>query len=193
MTRFDRSPARRPGRDGSPARRPGLAGLVVLAVVATGTVAGVAWELVVTPARLTRTAGGLSLDEVAGATVFAATGWFCVVTAVPAVVVGALLAPIARRAVTRTGSLAATVLSGVAPAVLGVVAWQVGELIGRGPSSAQAAAVPVGGAVDAALSLGTPVALLVGPLVALVVVLVVTVWPDRGAAGRDSPPVTPGD
>lgn len=152
---------------------------LVLAVAVVGVLAGVAWAFVVTPTRLARVGSGLQLDEVAGATVFAATGWFCVVTAVLGLVVGVLLAPVARRAATTGRALAATVAAGLVPAVLVVLTWQVGELVGRGPTSAQAAAVPDGGTVDAAVTLGTPVALVVGPLLALVVVLVVTVSPQR--------------
>lgn len=163
------------------ARRPGTAAAVLVLVVAVvGALAGVVWSLVVTPARLTRVGGGLQLDEVAGATVFAATGWFCVVTAVLGLLVGVLAAQVARRAATVGRALIATLGAATVPAVLAVLTWQVGELVGRGPSSAQAAAVPDGGTVDAALSLGTPVALVVGPLLALVVVLVATAWPRRG-------------
>lgn len=152
---------------------------LVLAVGVVGVLAGVVWSWVVTPTRLSRVGGGLQLDEIAGATVFAATGWFCVVTAVLGLVVGVLLAPVARRAATPARAVAVTLAAGLVPAVLAVLTWQVGELLGRGPTSAQAAAVPEGGTVDAAVTLGTPVALVVGPLLALVVVLVVTVWPQR--------------
>ena len=151
----------------------------MLAVVVVGVLAGLVWSVVVTPTRLARVGGGLQLDEVAGATVFAATGWFCVVTAVLGLAVGVLLAPVARRAATTGRALTATLAAAVVPAVLAVLTWQVGELAGRGPTPAQAAAVPDGGTVDAALALGTRVALVVGPLVALVVVLVVTAWPRR--------------
>ncbi len=161
-------------------RRPGTAAAVLVVTVAVvGVLAGVVWSLAVTPTRLTRAAGGLQLDEVAGATVFASTGWFCVVTAVLGLLVGVLAAPVARRAATVGRALAATLAAALVPAVLAVLTWQVGELVGRGPSSAQAAAVPDGGTVDAALSLGTPVALVVGPLLAVAVVLVVTTWPRR--------------
>lgn len=152
---------------------------LLLAVGVAGVLAGVVWSLVVSPTHLTRVGGGLQLDEVAGATVFAATGWFCVVTAALGLVVGVLLAPVARRAATAGRAVAVTLAAGLVPAALGVLTWQVGEVVGRGPTPAQAAAVPQGGTVDAALSLGTPVALVVGPLLALAVVLVVTVWPQR--------------
>ena len=148
-------------------------------VAAVGALAGLVWSLVVTPTRLTRVGAGLQLDEVAGATTFAATGWFCVVTALLGLVVGVLVAPVARRAATTARAVTATLAAALVPAVLAVLTWQVGELAGRGPTPARAAAVPEGGTVDAALSLGTPVALVVGPLVALLVVLVVTTWPRR--------------
>lgn len=167
--------SRSPGRWGA---RPGPAGAaLVLAVVVVGVLGGVVWSTVVTPTQLTRVGGGLQLDEVAGATVFAATGWFCVVTAALGLVVGVLLAPVARRAATTGRAVGATLAAAVVPAVLSVLTWQVGELLGRGPTSAQVAAVPDGGTVDAAVTLGTRVSLVVGPLVALVVVLVVTAWP----------------
>lgn len=158
----------------------GLAGLAVIAgVLATGAVTGLVWSLVVTPTALRKTAGGLVLDEVAGATVFGATGWFCVLTAVIGIAVGAVVAPIARRSASAGVAVAGLVLAVVTPVVISLVAWWVGQRIGAGPSPATVAGMADGGTVDAPLRLGAPVALAVGPLAAVAVVVTVTAWPRR--------------
>ncbi len=161
-------------------RRPSAAAaLAVLALAAAGVGAGLVWALVVTPTRLTKAAGGLSLDEVSGATVFSATGWFCVVTAAVGLVVGVLAGLGLRRTRSPAAWYAVPVVAALAPALVALVAWQTGELAGRGPSAAAVAALADGSAVDAPLLLGTRTALAVGPLVAVAVVLVAAVWPAR--------------
>ena len=164
--------------------------LAVPALVVAGGVAGLVWALLVSPTRLTRTAGGLSLDEVAGATVFSATGWFCVLTAVVGLAVGVLAGRGLRRARSAAAAYAAPLVAVLAPALVALVAWQTGELAGRGPSASAIAALADGARVDAPLRLGTHVALAVGPLVAVAVVLVAAVWPAR--SGQVAPASDPG-
>jgi len=170
----------------------GFAVFAVAAVIVAGALTGLVWSVVVSPTQLRKTAGGLVLDEVAGATSFGATGWFCVTTGAVGLAIGAVVAPVARRAASVSVALSGLVLAMVAPVVAALIAWWVGQRLGAGPSPAQVAAVVDGGSVAAPLRLGTPVALAVAPLLAVVVVVAGSLWPARWR--RDpSVPVSPGD
>lgn len=67
------------------------------------------------------------------------------------------------------------------------VAWQIGELLGPGPS--KAALAHVGGRVTTSLTLGMLPALVVGPFVAMLVWLVATLYSRSDALGRSGPSV----
>ena len=76
-----------------------------------------------------------------------------------------------RRGVAALGALT------VGTAAAGVVAWQLGRLLGQGPSKADLA--DVGARVTTALDLGTPTALVAGPFAAvLVYVIAASLTPD---------------
>jgi hypothetical protein len=66
------------------------------------------------------------------------------------------------------------------------VAWQVGELLGPGPS--KAALQHVGGRVTTGLSLGSLPALAVGPFLAALVYVVAALFARSDALGRAAPP-----
>jgi LPXTG-motif cell wall-anchored protein len=90
----------------------------------------------------------------------------------------------------RRGVLTLTALAtGVLAA--GVVAWQLGEWSGPGPTDAQLA--DVGATVTTGLSLGATAALAVGPFVAVLCYLVATSLTSRDDLGRtdEQPPLEP--
>jgi Protein of unknown function (DUF2567) len=70
--------------------------------------------------------------------------------------------------------------------VADAVAWQVGELLGPGPT--KAALARVGGQVTTALDLAALAALAVGPFAAVLVYLVATLWNRSDDLGRSSRP-----
>lgn len=69
------------------------------------------------------------------------------------------------------------------------VAWQIGELLGHGPS--RAALTHVGGQVTSRLSLGSLPALAVGPFVALLVWVIGALYDRTDDLGRTPPPPLP--
>ena len=88
----------------------------------------------------------------------------------------------------------------VGGALMAAVAWQLGELLGPGPTEAQLA--DVGNIVTTRLSLGSLAALALGPFAALLAYLVpvITVHrddlgrtPDPARAAAPSPEGTPGE
>lgn len=165
--------------------------LAAAAAVGLGALLGVVWELVSPRVTLTMTAGGLVLDEVGGALSFDATGWLTVIAAAVGLVAGVLGVARVRGARSVRAAVLDTVLAGVAPLVLTAVAWAVGHQLGRGASAAQTTAVAVGGTVEAPIAVGTRLVLAVGPLVALAVVAVFSLWPVgrvRSTPERATPP-----
>ena len=70
--------------------------------------------------------------------------------------------------------------------VADAVAWQVGELLGPGPT--KAALARVGGQVTTALDLAALAALAVGPFAAVLVYLVATLWNRSDDLGRRAAP-----
>lgn len=93
-----------------------------------------------------------------------------------------LLAGLAAWLVRRRRGLAG--LLGVAVGMLaaGVVSWQVGELLGPGPSRSEL--TRVGGRVTTALDLNAVAALAVGPFAAVLVYLLATLWNRSDDLGR---------
>jgi LPXTG-motif cell wall-anchored protein len=92
----------------------------------------------------------------------------------------------------RRRGVATMIALAVGTAAAGVVAWQLGEWLGTGPTKAQLA--DVGGQVTTALALGSLPALAVGPFVAVLAYLVAVVFShddDLGRTGQvpGSPPV----
>ena len=84
----------------------------------------------------------------------------------------------------------ATVLSlAVGASLMAVVAWQLGELLGAGPTEAQLA--HVGAVVTTRLALGSPPALAFAPFAALLAYLVPVVTAHRDDLGRTPDPTRP--
>lgn len=102
-----------------------------------------------------------------------------------------LLAGTAAWLVRRRRGLAGLVGVAVGMLAAGVVAWQLGELLGPGPS--KAALAHVGGTVTTALDLGAVAALAVGPFAAVLVYLLATLWSRSDDLGRRPRPQPSGE
>jgi hypothetical protein len=77
----------------------------------------------------------------------------------------------------------ATVLAlAVGASFTGVVAWQVGEVLGAGPTEAQL--TDVGAQVTTSLTLGSPPAVAVAPFLAILAYLVATLYAPADDLGR---------
>jgi hypothetical protein len=86
----------------------------------------------------------------------------------------------------------ATVLALAAGTVLtGVAAWQVGELLGEGPTEAQLE--QVGATVTTPLTLGSVAALAVGPFVAVLSYVLLVIAAPGDDLGRPAPSAPPGE
>jgi hypothetical protein len=93
-----------------------------------------------------------------------------------------LLAGIGTWLVRRSRGLAALLGLSLGTLAAGVVAWQLGELLGPGPT--RAALTHVGGTVTTRLSLGSLTALAVGPFLAVLVYLVAALYARSDTLGR---------
>jgi hypothetical protein len=96
-----------------------------------------------------------------------------------------LLAGVGTWLVRRSRGIAALVGVALGTLAAGVVAWQLGELLGPGPT--KAALTHVGGTVTTRLSLGSLTALAVGPFLAVLVYLVGTLYARSDTLGRPDP------
>jgi len=177
------------GRPWSPwreARRDGhwAAGLVgVLAV--TGVPLGVLWWLLAPRADYRITGSGpVVIGNPSEELLVADDGIFVIIVAALGLLAGVLTWLIRRRR--GVAGLLAVALGTLAGSA---VAWQVGELLGPGPS--KAALAHVGGRVTTSLTLGAPPALAVGPFVALLVWLVATLYSRGDGLGRPAPAAAP--
>ncbi|UOY02882.1 DUF2567 domain-containing protein [Blastococcus sp. PRF04-17] len=86
----------------------------------------------------------------------------------------------------RTRRGVATVLAlAVGASATGAVAWQVGEILGRGPSEADLA--QVGATVTTSLTLGSPAALAIAPFTALLVYVAAALYTPHDDLGRTAP------
>jgi LPXTG-motif cell wall-anchored protein len=97
-----------------------------------------------------------------------------------------LLAGLAAWLVRRRRGLAGLVGVAVGMLAAGIVSWQVGELLGPGPSKADLARV--GGRVTTALDLHAVAAVAVGPFAAVLVYLLATMWSRSDDLGRSPRP-----
>ncbi|WP_299955730.1 hypothetical protein [uncultured Modestobacter sp.] len=182
-------PAGTPGlRDSRADLRPALVTVLVLAV--SGLVAGGLWLWLAPRADYRVTdAGVVPVDGPVSAEIFMADdGVFVLLLAALGLLAGLAGWFLLRRyrgaltlAALATGSLAA-----------GVVAWQLGERLGAGPTEAQLA--EVGTTVTTGLDLGAAAALAVGPFFAVLAYLVAAVLSSEDDLGRPDDqlvPVTP--
>lgn len=152
--------------------------LLVLALAAVGLPAGVLWWLLAPRADYEVTADGpvpigrpsaelLVGDDVVFVFVVAAVGFAC----------GAAAWWLRRRR-----GVATVVALSLGTAAGAALAWQVGELLGRGPSEAELA--DVGATVTTALSLASLPAIAVAPFTALVAYLIGTLYTGDDGLGR---------
>ena len=160
------------------------AGLVLLLAVA-GVVAGVVWAWLAPRADFRITDAGPVVIGNPSEELFAADdAVFVLVLAVFGLVAG-VSAWFLRR---RRGVAIVLALS-VGCAAMGVVAWQLGELLGAGPSKAEL--THVGGVVTTALHLASLPALAVAPFTALVGYVVGVLSIAFDDLGRTEAPVAP--
>lgn len=163
--------------------RPVVALVLVMALV--GLPAGVLWWVLAPRAdfRITET-GPEALGRPSEELLLADDGVFVVVLALTGLLLGAAAWFLRRR------RGVATVLGlAVGATVTGVVAWQVGEVLGAGPTEAQL--TTVGATVTSSLTLGALPALAVAPFTAILIyVLAVLHSPDDGL-GRTGSAVAP--
>jgi LPXTG-motif cell wall-anchored protein len=184
-------PARRAGVPGLRGTRQDLrsALLIVLALALAGLLAGGVWIWLAPRADYRVTATSVEpIGAAPSAELFMADdGVFVLVLAGLGLLAGiAVWLRRRRRGVLTLGALAAGMLAA------GVVAWQLGELVGRGPTEAQLA--DVGARVTTGLSLAATAALAVGPFVAVLVYLVAAGLTPRDDLGRtrEAPAEQPG-
>jgi hypothetical protein len=174
-------PARRAGVPGLRGSRQDLrsALLTVLALAVAGLLAGGVWTWLAPRADYRVTATGVEpIGRAPSAELFMADdGVFVCILAALGLVAG--LAVWLRRR--RRGALTLLALA-TGMLAAGVVAWQVGEWAGPGPTKAELA--DVGRTVTTALSLNATAALAVGPFVAVLIYLVATALTSRTDLGR---------
>jgi LPXTG-motif cell wall-anchored protein len=174
-----------------PAGVPGLRGsredlrsalLTVLALAVSGLAAGGLWIWLAPRAEYRVTAGDVEpIGKAPSAELFMADdGVFVLILAGLGLLAGIALW-LRRR---RRGALTLTALA-TGMLAAGVVAWQLGEWVGQGPTKAELA--DVGATVTTGLSLGATAALAVGPFVAVLFYLVATALTARDDLGRAEP------
>ena len=144
-----------PGAPPGGRRRPPLSSafgdvaVVVVVLAALGALAGVVWDLVVTPAEFTKLANGAAMNEDALGRQFGADGWYVVIALVVGVISGALLTWWRNRDALRTcGAL--LIGAAVAAAAMALV----GHLLGPGDPRSALQAARVGAHVPERLDVG---------------------------------------
>jgi LPXTG-motif cell wall-anchored protein len=177
-------PARRAGTPGLRGSREDLrsALLTVLTLALSGLAAGGLWIWFAPRADYRVTATGVEpVGKVPSPELFMADdGVFVLVLAGLGLLAGVAVW-LQRR---RRGALTLVALA-TGMLAAGVVAWQLGELAGPGPTKAELA--DVGTTVTTGLSLGATAALAVGPFAAVLVYLVATALTARDDLGRGDP------
>jgi hypothetical protein len=96
-----------------------------------------------------------------------------------------LLAGLLTWRIRRLRGVAAVLALPLGTALAGVVAWQLGELLGRPPTEAEL--TEVGGEVTTGLVLGSGAVLALGPFLALLTYLVGALWAHRDDLDRSGP------
>jgi Protein of unknown function (DUF2567) len=156
----------------------------------TGAPLGVLWWALAPRADYRITSGGpVPIGTLSEEILVADDGIFVLIVAALGLVAGVLTWLVRRRR--GVAALLGVALGTSAGAAL---AWQVGELLGPGPS--RSALTHVGGTVTTSLTLGMLPALAVGPFVAVLVWVVGTLYSRNDALGRgpspgDVPPALP--
>jgi hypothetical protein len=155
---------------------------LVLVLALTGIPAGLAWWALAPRAvfRITE-AGPEPVGSPSDELLMADDAVFVLVLAVVGLLAGAVAWRLRRRRGVATA--VAVAIGGVATAV---VAWQLGEVLGVGPTEAQIA--DVGARVTTSLTLGSPAALAVAPFMAVLAYVVGAVTTHDDGLGRTAEP-----
>lgn len=151
---------------------------LVLSLALAGLPAGVLWWLLAPRADYRITAGGpVPLGEVTEELLVSDDVVFVLILAGLGLVAGAAAWRLRRRR-----GVATMLALAAGTALTGAVAWQVGELLGAGPTEAELAAV--GGVVTTSLTLGSLPALAVGPFAAVLAYVVAVLYVADDGLGR---------
>jgi hypothetical protein len=151
---------------------------LVLALAVVGVLAGLAWWAMAPRADFRITdAGPEPIGRPSGELLVADDAVFVLVLAVVGLIAGAAAWRLRRRRGVAT--VVALAAGGVAASV---VAWQVGELLGAGPTEAQLA--EVGAVVTTSLTLGSPAAVAVAPFTAVLAYVVAAILTHDDGLGR---------
>jgi hypothetical protein len=175
-------PARRPWSPWAEARRDWRRFAVLLAGLALiGIPLGLLWVWLAPRAdyRIT-TAGPVAIGNPSEELLAADDGVFVLLIAALG-----LLAGVGTWLLRRSRGLAALLGVTLGTLAAGVIAWQLGELLGAGPT--KAALAHVGGTVTTRLSLGSLTALAVGPFLAVLVYLIGALYARSDTLGRPGP------
>ncbi|SDB85226.1 hypothetical protein GA0111570_10530 [Raineyella antarctica] len=157
-------------------------GLYLLGSLATGALGGLVWRTTtVLPGYTVQPDGKAVLSEYALTRVFEATAAYCLVGILGGLLLGLLAVLVLRR---QGRWIVAWAVAG--PLLAGLAAWAAGVLGGTPVSDRIAAASP-GDVVPIDLALGTPVAVLVWPFLAMLPVLLWSAFsPDPDGTARRS-------
>jgi hypothetical protein len=158
---------------------------IVLALAGAGLPAGLVWWWLAPRAdfRITDT-GPVVIGNPSGELRAADDAVFVLVLAVVGLLAGAAAWFLRRRR-----GVATVVALALGASVTGAVAWQVGELLGAGPTEARLA--DVGARVTTSLELGSLAALAVAPFMALVVYMAAVLYARDDDLGRVEPGAAP--
>ncbi len=160
---------------------------LVLALGLAGVPAGLAWLGLAPRADFQITDGGPEpIGSPSGELLVADDAVFVLVLAVVGLIAGAAAWLLRRRR-----GVATLVALAVGAVLTAVVAWQVGELLGAGPTDAQIA--DVGAVVTSSLTLGSPAAIAVAPFTAVLAYVVGVLLAADDGLGRTADVPRPGE
>jgi hypothetical protein len=157
---------------------------LVLAMALTGVPAGLVWWWLAPRAdfRIT-TEGPVAIGDPSQELLVADDVVFVLVLAGTGLLLGASAWFLRRRR-----GVATVVALALGACATGVVAWQLGELLGPGPTQAELA--DVGARVTTSLTLGSPAAIAVAPFMALLAYIVAVLYARGDDLGRTAPAVS---
>lgn len=159
---------------------------LVLVLALAGVPAGLAWWVLAPRAVFRITADGPEpVGSPSDELLIADDASFVLVLAVVGLIAGAAAWRLRRRR-----GVATIVAVAVGALATSVVAWQVGEVLGVGPTQAQIE--DVGALVTTSLSLGSPAALAVAPFMAVLAYVVAALTSHDDGLGRTADPADPG-
>lgn len=159
---------------------------LVLVLALAGVPAGLAWWALAPRATFRITEAGPELvGTLSDELLVADDAVFVLVLTVVGLLAGAAAWRLRRRR-----GVATVVAVAVGALATGVVAWQVGEVLGAGPTEAQIA--DVGARVTSSLTLGSPVALAVAPFLAVLAYVLAALKSHDDGLGRTVEVALPG-